>query len=93
MGRRCLLDCLPCGSTPQASCQTVGRQKEEFARYEEECTRRRILREFSVGQPKVSLDPARVIEVLQREEARQPGSVMIDTPDIDRESILHQEPF
>ena len=52
-------------------------QKEEFARYEEECTRRKILREFSVGQPKVSLDSAQVIEALRREETRQPGSIMI----------------
>ena len=52
-------------------------QKEEFARYEEECTLRKILRECSVGQPKVSLDPAQIIEVLQREETRQPGSITI----------------
>ena len=52
-------------------------QKEEFARYEEECIRRKILREFSIGQPKVSLDPAKVIEVLEHEETRQPGSIMI----------------
>jgi len=57
--------------------QSKMQQKEEFARYEEERARRKILRELSIGQPKVLLDPAWVIEVLRDEEARQPGSVMI----------------
>jgi hypothetical protein len=52
-------------------------QKTEFARYEEERTQRKILREFLPEHSKVSLDPAQVIEVLRRLEARQPGSIAI----------------
>ena len=45
-------------------------QQEEFARYEEERFRRKLVREISVEHSDVSLDPAQIIEVLQREEAR-----------------------
>jgi hypothetical protein len=55
------------------------KQKEEFARYEEARFRGKIVREFSVEHPNVSLDPAQIIEVLQREEARQPGLIAIRT--------------
>jgi hypothetical protein len=54
-------------------------QKEEFARYEEERFRRKLVREISVEHSDVSLDPAQVIEVLQREEARWPGFIAICT--------------
>jgi hypothetical protein len=54
-------------------------QKEEFARYEEERFRRKIMRQFSVEHSDRSLDPAQTIEVLQREEARQPGFLAIRT--------------
>jgi hypothetical protein len=53
------------------------RQRVEFARYEEERTQRKILREFLPKPARVSLDPAQVIEVLQRVEAQQPGSIDI----------------
>ena len=54
-------------------------QKEEFARYEEERFRCKIVREFSVEHSNVSLDSAQIIEVLQREEARRPGFIAIRT--------------
>jgi hypothetical protein len=52
-------------------------QRLEFARYEEERTQRKILHEFLPKAASVSLDPAHVIESLQRLEARQPGSIDI----------------
>jgi hypothetical protein len=52
-------------------------QRAEFARYEEEHTQRKILREFLPRPASVSLDPAQVIETLQRVEAQQPGSIDI----------------
>jgi hypothetical protein len=54
-------------------------QKEEFARYEEDHTRRKILGDFSVGKSKISLDPAQVIEALKHGENREPGSITIRT--------------
>jgi hypothetical protein len=54
-------------------------QRVEFARYEEERTQRKILHEFLPKPASVSLDPAQVIEALQRLEARQPGSIAIRT--------------
>jgi hypothetical protein len=54
-------------------------QRLEFARYEEERTQRKILDEFLPKAASVSLDPAHVIESLQRLEARQPGSIAIRT--------------
>jgi hypothetical protein len=54
-------------------------QRLEFARYEEERTQRKILHEFLPKAASVSLDPAHVIESLQRLEARQPGSIAIRT--------------
>jgi len=54
-------------------------QRVEFARYEEERTQRKILREFLPKPASVSLDPPQVIEALQRLEARQPGSIAIRT--------------
>jgi hypothetical protein len=52
-------------------------QREEFARYEEERTRRKLLREFSVGKSEILLDPAQVIEALQLKESQEPGSIAI----------------
>jgi hypothetical protein len=54
-------------------------QKEEFARHEEERFRRKLVREFSDEHSDVSLDPAQIIQVLQREEARRPGFIAIRT--------------
>jgi len=54
-------------------------QRLEFARYEEERTQRKILREFLPKAARVSLDPTHVIESLRRLEARQPGSIAIRT--------------
>ena len=54
-------------------------QQEEFARYEEERFRRKLVREISVEHSDVSLDPAQIIEVLQREEAQGPGFITIRT--------------
>ncbi len=54
-------------------------QREEFARYEEERTRRKLLREFSVGKSEILLDPAQVIEALQLKESQEPGSIAIQT--------------
>jgi hypothetical protein len=54
-------------------------QRLEFARYEEERTQREILHEFLPKAASVSLDPAHVIESLQRLEARQSGSIAIRT--------------
>ena len=54
-------------------------QKEEFARYEEERFQRKLVREISVEHSDVSLDPAQIIEVLQREEAQGPGFITIRT--------------
>jgi len=54
-------------------------QKEEFARYEEVRFRRKLVREISVEHSDVSLDPAQIIQVLQREEARRPGFIAIRT--------------
>jgi hypothetical protein len=53
-------------------------QKEEFARHEEDHTRRKILGDFSVGKSKISLDPAQVIEALHR-GSWDPGSITIRT--------------
>jgi hypothetical protein len=52
-------------------------QRAEFARYEEERTEGKILRDFSPRHANVPLDRAQVIEALQRLEARQPGSIAI----------------
>jgi len=54
-------------------------QIEEFARHEEERFRRKLVREISVEHSDVSLDPAHIIEVLQREEAQGPGFIAIRT--------------
>jgi hypothetical protein len=54
-------------------------QRLEFACYEEQRTQRKILDEFLPKAASVSLDPAHVIESLQRLEARQPGSIAIRT--------------
>lgn len=52
-------------------------QRLEFARHEEERTQRKILHEFLPKPANVSIDPAQVIDALQRLEARQPGSIDI----------------
>ena len=54
-------------------------QRLEFARYEEEHTQRKILHELLPKPASLSLDPAQVIEALQRLEARQPDSIAIRT--------------
>jgi hypothetical protein len=54
-------------------------QREEFARYEEERTRQKLVRGLSIGESKVSRDPAQVIEALQLKENQEPGSVAIQT--------------
>ena len=54
-------------------------QKAEFARYEEDLTQRKILHGLLPKPTSVSLDPAQVIDALQRLEARQPGSIDIRT--------------
>jgi hypothetical protein len=51
-------------------------QKEEFASYEEERTRRKILREFG-GQSQASFDQRQILEALQLFETRHPGQIMI----------------
>jgi hypothetical protein len=62
-------------------------QKEEFARYEEERTRRKILREFSVGESSTFLDPVQVIEALRHKESLEPGSITIRTS-LSRHTII-----
>ena len=52
-------------------------QRVEFARYEEEHTQRKLLREFLPKPASVLLDPAQVIDALKQLEARQPGSIDI----------------
>jgi hypothetical protein len=54
-------------------------QRVEFGRYEEERTQRKILHVFLPKPASGSLDPAHVIESIQRLEARQPGSIAIRT--------------
>jgi hypothetical protein len=51
-------------------------QKEEFANYEEEQTRRKILREFG-GQSQASFGQPQVLEALQLFETRRPGQIML----------------
>jgi hypothetical protein len=51
-------------------------QKEEFANYEEEQNRRKILREFG-GQSQASFDHCQVLEALQLFETRHPGQIII----------------
>jgi hypothetical protein len=51
-------------------------QKEEFANYEEEQTRRKILREFG-AQSQASFDHCQVLEALQLFETRHPGQIII----------------
>lgn len=63
-------------------------QKEEFARYEEERTRRKLQRELSVEESKISLDPAQVIKALQLKESQEPGSITIETSPIKRTIIV-----
>jgi hypothetical protein len=52
-------------------------QRMEFAGYEQRRTQRKILHEFLTKPSSVSLDPAQVIEALQRLEGRRPGSIDI----------------
>jgi hypothetical protein len=54
-------------------------QLDEFARYEEKRTERKILQEFSPGYASASHQFSEVIEALQRAEARNPGSIIIRT--------------
>jgi hypothetical protein len=62
-------------------------QKEEFARHEEERTRRKILREFSVGESSTSVDLVQVIKALQHKESLEPGSITIRTS-LSRRTII-----
>jgi hypothetical protein len=68
-------------------------QKLEFARHEEERTKRKILHEFLPKPAKVSLDPAEVIESLQRLEALQPGSIDIRTSRRLRTTVILGQDF
>jgi len=52
-------------------------QKEEFASYEEEQTRRKILREFGGGQSRLSFDPRQILEALQLFETHHPGQIIV----------------
>jgi hypothetical protein len=63
-------------------------QRVEFARCEEERTQRKILREFLPQPASASLDPAQVIDALQRLEARQPGSIDIRTSRRRRRTVV-----
>jgi hypothetical protein len=54
-------------------------QLDEFARYEEKRTQRKILREFSPRHASASHQLSRVVEAVQRVEARNPGSIIIRT--------------
>ena len=65
---------LGCG----ANCPNCSRESNSPS-YEEERTQRKILQEFLPKPASVSLDPAQVIEALQRLEAWQPGSIDIRT--------------
>jgi hypothetical protein len=51
-------------------------QKEEFAIYEEEQTRRKILREFG-GQSQASFDQRQALEALQLFDTRHPGQIEV----------------
>ena len=53
-------------------------QLDEFGRYEEKRTRRKILQELSERRPG-ALQLSEVVEVLQRVEARKPGSIVVHT--------------
>ena len=51
-------------------------QKEEFANYEEEQNRRKILREFG-GQSQPSFDQRQALEALQLFDTRHPGQIAV----------------
>jgi hypothetical protein len=53
------------------------RQKENFASYEEERTRRKILRELGGGHSKASFDSTQAIEALRQFETCNPGRIAI----------------
>jgi hypothetical protein len=63
-------------------------QEEEFARFEEERTRRKICREFAVKGAQGLFDVARTIEALQCHESRRPGSIVIRTSHRRRTEIV-----
>lgn len=50
-------------------------QKEVFAKYEEDQTRHKILREFNTARPKTCFDSGRAFEVLRSFEAAHPGKI------------------
>ncbi|MCU1300238.1 MAG: hypothetical protein JWQ87_522 [Candidatus Sulfotelmatobacter sp.] len=52
-------------------------QKEEFAIYEEEQTRRKVLREFGDGQSRLSFDSRQVLEALQLFDTSHPGQIIV----------------
>jgi hypothetical protein len=54
-----------------------GQQKEKFAAYEDELTRRKILREFGYRRSQASFDPRQVLGALQFSEARHPGQIVV----------------
>lgn len=51
-------------------------QKEEFAAYEDELTRRKILREFGYRRSQ-GFDPRQVLGALQLFEAHHPGQIVV----------------
>ena len=68
-------------------------QRLEFARYEEQRTQRKLLREFSPKPASVSLDPLQVIDDLKRLQARQPGSIDIRTSQRRRTVVILGQDF
>jgi len=68
-------------------------QLEQFVRYSEERATNRVIRR-SIPQPKekkASLDVLAVLDVLQRQEARQPGSVAVRVGRHKRTVVLNGE--
>jgi len=68
-------------------------QRLEFARYEEQRTQRKLLREFLPKPASVSLDPLQVIDDLKRLQARQPGSIDIRTSQRRRTVVILGQDF
>jgi hypothetical protein len=63
-------------------------QEEEFARFEEERTRRKICREFSAKGSEKLFDVPRTLEALQCHEASHPGFIAIRTSHRSRTEIV-----
>jgi hypothetical protein len=52
-----------------------------FERFEEERTRRKVLRDISIASSEAGTESLKVIELLHEQEARQPGSIRIRRSD------------